>query len=114
MHIGHIELFVTDPLRSMAFYRDKLGFSVTTVQAEQFVWLQLGDQELLLRPGKTKSQSTTYDETNIGLVLYAVNFPEKMAELQAKGINFVPMSDSCAAFTDPDGHWFQLVDPNHD
>lgn len=36
MRLGHIELFVADPLASMAFYRDLLGFQVTTVTAIGF------------------------------------------------------------------------------
>ena len=52
MKFGHLELFVNDPLASLPFYRDVLGFEVVTVQAKSFVWLKLGEQEILLRPGR--------------------------------------------------------------
>jgi catechol 2,3-dioxygenase-like lactoylglutathione lyase family enzyme len=34
LRLGHVELFVQDPIRSMAFYRDVLGFDVVEVQQQ--------------------------------------------------------------------------------
>jgi catechol 2,3-dioxygenase-like lactoylglutathione lyase family enzyme len=51
MKLGHIELFVADPIASRDFYRDVLGFEVTAEQHGKFIWLRPGDQEILLRPG---------------------------------------------------------------
>ena len=116
MRFGHIELFVAEPLESMTFYRDILGFSVTTIQADKYVWLQLGSQELLLRPidGLIDSnRASAYEQTAIGLVLYSDNVAVTVSKLQARGIDFVPLPDGCVSFADPDGHWYQLVNPEH-
>jgi catechol-2,3-dioxygenase len=37
MKLGHIELFVTDPLAFKEFYRGVLGFEVTEVQGGNYV-----------------------------------------------------------------------------
>lgn len=115
MRIGHIELFVRDPLESMKFYRDVLGCEVVAVQAEQFVWLNRGPIELLLRPGSGPSPSEQYSRSSAGIVLYTGDLAATAAELSARGLTFqgTDGSDQCLTFTDPDGHWFQLVDPNH-
>ena len=55
LNFGHIELFVTDPLGAMTFYRDVLGFEVETVQRDKYVWLKLGGTTILLRPGKVEA-----------------------------------------------------------
>ena len=52
MKPGHIELFVTDPQASRQFYEVVLGFEVTAVQEQQFVWLQLGQLEIFASPWK--------------------------------------------------------------
>lgn len=46
MKIGHIELFVTDVGHARQFYEEVLGCELVAVQAEQFIWLKLGDAEL--------------------------------------------------------------------
>ena len=113
MKFGHFELFVTDPLTSLPFYRDMLGFDVVAVQAESFVWLKLGEQEVLLRPGRPLSSSPTYSNSRIGIVLYTHNLLETVETLRQRGLNITCMPDeeSCYNFTDLDGNWFQLVDP---
>ncbi len=37
------------------------------------------------------------------------------AEMISKGLEFrgTDGSDECLTFTDPDGNWFQLTDPDH-
>jgi catechol 2,3-dioxygenase-like lactoylglutathione lyase family enzyme len=40
MKIGHIELFVKDPLASKEFYESVLGFEVIAVQGSDFVWVR--------------------------------------------------------------------------
>lgn len=109
--LGHIELFVQDPGYSLAFYRDLLGFTVTTIQAEQFVWLQLGTHELLLRPGSGQNKASAAGEMAMTLVLYTDALAETVAYLTQHGVHCQSAPDGCYLFTDPDGHWFQLVDP---
>jgi catechol 2,3-dioxygenase-like lactoylglutathione lyase family enzyme len=114
MRIGHIELFVADPMRSLAFYRDVLGFDVTEVQRESVVWLKKGDFEILLRPGNAQAPAQRYADSSQGIVLYTDDLEGTLAELQSRGLALrgTDGPPCCPTFTDPDGHWFQLVDPS--
>ncbi len=114
MRVGHVELFVAYPMASKAFYVDVLGGEVVAVQQETFVWIRLGDVELLLRPGAAQEPTSAYGDTGSGLVLYTDDLPGKVRELRARGLSFrgVDGSDDCLTFSDPDGHWFMLVDPS--
>ena len=111
---GHIEIFVSDPIKSKDFYTDVLGFQVQEIQLEQYVWLNLGSLTILLRPGKEQAASLNYQSTNLGIVLYTDHLEHTQADLIDRGIEFkgTDGSDRCLTFTDPDGIWFQLVDPN--
>ena len=114
MQIGHIELFVTDPAQARQFYEDVLGFEVTAVQGNgQFIWLKLGDTEVLLRPGQESPFVSAYDQATAGLVLYTNDVTQTARNLTQRGLKFQGSDgdDDCLTFTDPDGHWFQLVNP---
>lgn len=113
--IGHIELFVSDPGASMIFYRDVLGFEVVAVQGDDFVWMGGGSIELLLRRGTPKPGEGPYDRSSCGIVLYTGDLDATVAELTQRGLAFdgTDGSGPCLTFRDPDGHWFQLVDPTH-
>jgi catechol 2,3-dioxygenase-like lactoylglutathione lyase family enzyme len=114
MRIGHLELFVSDPQRSRAFYEDVLGFEVETVQAGgSFVWLKLGESSLLLRPERDSPEAAAYRNAACAIVLYTDDLPARMEELRGRGLAFrgTDGSPGCPTFTDPDGNWFQLVDP---
>jgi catechol 2,3-dioxygenase-like lactoylglutathione lyase family enzyme len=115
LKIGHIELFVNNPLKSKDFYVDVLGFELVTVQDDQFVWVKSGDMEILLRPGKPIAQSENYEASKSGIVLYSDDVGSTADEFRARGLSFAGTdgSDTCLTFTDPDGHWFQLVNPNY-
>lgn len=112
---GHIELFVGDTKRARHFYEHVLGFAVVAVQGErgEYVWLSLGNLEFLLRPGRPASTTMSYHQTDVAIVLYTDNLPETADAWRRRGLAF---SDDdgpdCRTFTDPDGHWFQLVDPD--
>ena len=112
---GHIEIFVSDPITSKDFYTDVLGFQVQEIQLEQYVWLNLDDLTLLLRPGQPQSAPLSYQASNVGIVLYTDHLERTQADLLDRGIEFkgTDGSDRCLTFTDPDGIWFQLVDPNN-
>jgi catechol 2,3-dioxygenase-like lactoylglutathione lyase family enzyme len=113
MKLGHIELFVADPLRSSDFYQHVLGFEVTTVRAAQFVWLRLGDVEILLRPGSPSPPPTTYTNARLGLVLYTPHLEAAVAQMRSHdvAVEQLPKQGPCYALADPDGNWFQLVNP---
>src|SRR5215212_8406941 len=111
LRLGHIELFVRDPLEARSFYRDVLGFEVTAVQGRH-VWLRSGEIEILLRPGNN-SHADSYTAAGAAIVLYTDDLPATRALLQRRGVTFSGNdgSDKCPTFRDPDGHWFQLVNP---
>ncbi|MEM7129141.1 MAG: VOC family protein [Chloroflexota bacterium] len=112
MKLGHIELSVSNPLDSRDFYENILGCEVTTIQNDQFVWLKLGEQEILLRPGIQQIRPPQYDEIHIGMVIYTDALEQDVATMREKGVELHSMPDKCYIFTDPDGNWFQIVDPS--
>ncbi len=115
MKFGHIEIFVKDPVKSKDFYINVLGFDLIEIQADKFVWLKSGDAVFLLRPSKSNSErASEYASSDSGYVIYTDNLEESTAKLKSKGLEFkgTDGSDKCLTFTDPDGNWFQLVNPN--
>ena len=115
MKLGHIEIFVKNPLESKKFYTDLLGFEVVDVQDNKFVWLKSGDSLILLRPGDYSPDSVTseYSKSKSGLVIYTDDLERTSGKLKSKGLEFkgTDGSDKCLTFTDPDGNWLQLVNP---
>jgi catechol 2,3-dioxygenase-like lactoylglutathione lyase family enzyme len=103
MRLGHVELFPGDPVGSIGFYRDALGFEVVDVQAERYVWLRSSGREILLRPGANESPATSYQRAAIALVLYTDDMAAACARLAAHG-------EGCLTFCDPDGHCLRLVE----
>lgn len=115
MKFGHIEIFVKEPLKSKQFYIDILGFELVEIQHDTFVWLKSGDLLVLLRHGKgLESEFSKYASSNIGLVLYTDNLEKIADKMRSMGLEFkgTDGSEKCLTFTDPDGNWFQLVNPN--
>jgi catechol 2,3-dioxygenase-like lactoylglutathione lyase family enzyme len=115
LKVGHIEIFVEDPLRAKEFYEKILGFELIEIQNAKFVWMKSGDKEFLLRPGKNIKQTGEYKDSDIGFVLYTDNLEQTKKELVSKGLELkgTDGSENCLTFTDPDGNWFQLVNPDH-
>jgi catechol 2,3-dioxygenase-like lactoylglutathione lyase family enzyme len=116
MELGHIELFARDVAASTAFYVDALGFELVAEQdGGRFVWVRLGEREVLLRPGEPPPPARDYDRTGVGLILYSDNIVDDVARLRQSGVSCdaMPGEPGCFTFHDPDGHWWQLVDPTH-
>lgn len=115
IRFGHTEIFVKDPLRSKDFYEKILGFEFIEVQSEKFVWLKLRDNLFLLRPGKNDLKVSEYRNSNTGMVIYTDDIDKARKEFISRGLEFkgTDGSDQCLTFTDPDGNWFQLVNPVH-
>lgn len=111
LRLGHVEIPVSDPLASLAFYRDVLGFALEVNQADRFVWMTSGGTTLLLRPGFAGAPDEDLAEHN--LVLYSDDLATDAARLQKAGVRFTERAN-CLHFRDPDGHWLQLVDPGAD
>lgn len=115
MKAGHIELFVSSPLESLKFYCEILGFELVENQGDQFIWVKSGEVVILFRPAKGKKiKGSNYGESSFGLVLYTDNLDDQKEKLKKLGLVFkgTDGSDRCLTFTDPDGNWFQLVNPN--
>jgi len=113
MNVGHIELFVADTVRAREFYQNVLGFELVEVQGERFVWMKSGNALFLLRPGTPRQPEAEYRSARSGTVLYTGDLPGTMRTLCSRGLVFdgCDGSESCPTFTDPDGNWFQLVNP---
>jgi catechol 2,3-dioxygenase-like lactoylglutathione lyase family enzyme len=115
LKFGHTEIFVSDPMLSKDFYEKILGFEVETVQHEgKVVWLKKGDATFLLRGLRKSSEAKTYQDAASALVLYTEDLPNAVTELKSRGLEFKGFDgpETCLTFTDLDGNWFQLVDPN--
>ena len=114
MKIGHIELFVKDASASKDFYESVLGFEVVAVQSPDQVWVRCGELEILLRKGNP-TNSNRYETSNNGIVLYTDDLERTSQVLTQHGLTFKGTvdTDKCLTFTDLDGHWFQLVNPNY-
>jgi catechol 2,3-dioxygenase-like lactoylglutathione lyase family enzyme len=111
IRLGHVEIFCADPLASIPFYRDALGFEVVEVQGEKFVWLKSGDSLMLLRLGMTRTPSELYRDTSIAMVIYADDLEAATARLAEHGVAIIgDDGPGCLTFRDPDGHWLQLVE----
>ena len=115
MKIGHIELFVAEPMVSKAFFENVLGFEVVAEQSDKLIWLKCGEVEILLRPAKASHQANSYGEASSAIVLYTDDVHKTADSLRERGLVFkgTDGSPDCLTFTDPDGHWFQLVNPEH-
>jgi len=112
MKIGHIELSVANPLKSKEFYVNVLGFKVVYNQDDKFLWLKLGEQEILLRPGQGIKHSETFNRSPSNIVFYTDNLVQKRSELVERGLKFIGEDHGSPTFSDLDGNWFQLVNPN--
>lgn len=114
MKFGHIEIFVSDPIKSSKFYIDILGFKLDQIQKDRFVWLTYDKIAFLLRPLRLASKSTLYQEAATTHVFYTDDLHSAVNTLKNRGLKFkgTDGSDKCLTFTDLDGNWFQLVNPN--
>jgi catechol 2,3-dioxygenase-like lactoylglutathione lyase family enzyme len=115
MKLGHVELFVTDAQRSRDFYVKTLGARLVAEQGEGIVWVDLHGLEILLRKGDPGLAASTYQSSGRALVLYTDELMATKAMLESRGLTFEGFdgAECCPTFRDPDGHWFQLVDPEH-
>jgi catechol 2,3-dioxygenase-like lactoylglutathione lyase family enzyme len=100
-------------MRSLAFYRDVLGCEVVSIIRNEIAWLKLGEVEVVLRSGKNHSDASSYAHSSRGIVLYCDDLDAKLRDLRSRGLEIrgTDGSPRCPTFTDPDGHWFQLVNP---
>lgn len=102
-------------MKSKEFFEKILGFELVENQNDKFIWLKLGTSLILLRPGENNLITDEYKNSNTGFVLYTGDLENTKGDLILKGLKFIGTdgSDNCLTFKDPDGNWFQLVNPEH-
>jgi catechol 2,3-dioxygenase-like lactoylglutathione lyase family enzyme len=113
-------VFVRDVAVARAFWEGVLGFEVVEVQhGGRIVWLRLGETQVLLRPRPVGAAGIGPEPSRYGcagpaIVLYTDDHTGTLERLRARGL-VVEGDDGpgCPTFRDPDGNWFQLVDPRH-
>ena len=95
----------------MRYYVEVLGFELVANQGDRFIWVKCGAVEVLLKPGPGREPQTFEDASCI--VLYTDDLDAQRAALTDRGVH-TTAHGNCHHFQDPDGHWFQLVDPTED
>ena len=70
--------------------------------------------EILIRPGQPPTPVESYEDAAKGIVFYTDNLAATTIELEGRGLRFKGTVDTekCLSFTDLDGNWVQLVNPN--
>ncbi|MHC4953898.1 MAG: VOC family protein [Planctomycetota bacterium] len=105
MKLGHVELEAADPLASMNFFVETLGYSLVANQGDRFIWVEKDGVEFLLRPK---------GDYVLPCLVYYTDHPEAEAErLRAAGMT-VEKRGTCFHFEDAAGNSFQVVNPNED
>ena len=113
--VDYIIITVSDMMRSIRFYRDKLGLAVK-FELEDWTEFQTGTTTLALHGGGTPQASSTIDEQGKAYagtcsIGFTVDNVEKIFEdLKSKGVNFImPPTErvgegiKLAVCLDPDG-----------
>ena len=107
--IGHIELFVPDPIEASNLYQKVFGFELTETQPGPFVWLKSDSVELLLRPGKPTG-TAAYEKLGMVLVIYAKDVAAQTASMNNNGFRLLgDDSPGCPVYSDPYGLRWQIV-----
>ena len=109
--IGYVTVSVRDLERSIAFYRDSLGFSLSYSAPEfHYASFDVGGIRFAIAAGA--DESFTARHTGIGFIVADVDAAH--AELSAKDVEFTmppgkqPWGGYRAMFADPDGNTFYL------
>lgn len=125
--LGSVPVFVSDPERALAFFRDKLKFEVVIDQqyGPAFRWIAMarrrGETELVLfHPVKAVAGDRVEELRErigiwTGVVFLTDDIERDYRELSDRGVEFTlpprlqPWGGHEAQFTDPDGNGFHLV-----
>lgn len=117
--IGHVHLKVSDLKRSLAFYRDLLGFEVTTMYGEQAAFISAGGYHHHIGLNTWHSQGASPAPVKgVGLYHTAILYPSRKdlayiyKRLQNGGYPFTGASDHGVSealyLNDPDGNGVEL------
>jgi len=117
--VGHIHLKVSDLERSIAFYRDVLGFEVTLLYGDQAAFLAAGDYHHHIGLNTWESHGgAPSPKGHAGMYHVAFVYPDRaalgraVAEVQKAGVNIYGAADhgvsEAVYFDDPDGNGIEL------
>lgn len=106
MHLHHLALRVTDPVRSARFYAGLLGLRELRSHHDEdgvrAVWLALGDAVLMLERS-LRSPGPAHGSGHV-LVLACDDLAAAAARLAAAGVEVGDRTQFTLYFADPDGH----------
>lgn len=117
--IGHVHLTVSDLDRALAFYRDVLGFQVTTTYGRDAVFLSAGGYHHHIGLNTWAGRGAPRPESGTtGLYHFAILYPDRAALAAAvrrvleRGVSLEGASDHGASeavyLRDPDGNGVEL------
>ena len=106
-----VAVVVSDAKRSAQWYREKLGFEVSTDDSHWITaWKKGADWKLHL------CQEPPLEKGNTGICLYADDVEQTVNDLKSKGVSFAQdytrtdWGGEVAKFEDPDGNIFWISD----
>ena len=112
--IGYVTLGVSDYQRSIAFFRDVIGFPLLVSDDQfQFARFQAGGITFAVVGGPGADRAARGD-VHTGIAICVRDVDEAHRELAAKGVRFTmpparqPWGGYMALFADPDGNIFYL------
>jgi catechol 2,3-dioxygenase-like lactoylglutathione lyase family enzyme len=107
--INHMTLAVSDVERSLAFYRDILGFQARAVWSEG-AYLEAGSLWLCLSLDEQAPSSPHPDYSHIAFAVEEADFTSLSARLNAEGRIWKQDRSEGAStyFLDPDGHKLEI------
>ena len=117
-HINTVGIYVEDQARAVAFYIEKLGF---TIHADRPMgparWIELGpagaQSRLVLFP---RSMMSDWDQRKPSVVFFCDDAQATFRELSARGVTFTDPPKTMdygifAIFTDIDGNQLAIMSP---
>jgi predicted enzyme related to lactoylglutathione lyase len=113
--IGYINVGVRDLERSVAFYRDVLGFTLLFNEPEfHYARFDVKGLTFAIAAGEADASGRAMGDRHTGIGLVVADVDAAAAELIAKGVTFtmppaqMPWGGYMGIFADPDGNLFYL------
>ena len=115
LHLGYVNVFVSDFERAVTFYRDTLGLSATSTEP-QFGYASFNAGPISFAVAQTDDSDMVGRHTGVGFIVSDIDAAYK--QMSDAGVSFdmpptpQPWGGTLALFKDPDGNIFYL-DPGH-
>lgn len=108
MTFGHIELFCHNPQGCAEWWMRTFN-GVLVADQGLFQWVEIGGQELLMRPGEPNA-GAAYRQSSQAMVLYVDDLEAETARLRDMEVEFAHGDNyDCLTLTDSEGHWIQVT-----